>query len=198
MKKIVNSNIKNTVKFSTVIPMYNKQNTIRRALCSALDQSCNVGCDEIIIVDDGSTDQSANIVEAIKQQFPDRSITLHRQVNAGVSAARNKGVELARNQYITFLDADDSYEPNYYQEIHSLVMRFPDAAMLATSYRFVNSTAGLKRNANLVGLGVDDHQILHDYFYSSAKGDLPVMSSAVCIKKEALQSIGGFPVGENN
>lgn len=197
MKNKTDSKMKNTMKFSTIIPMYNKQKTIRRALYSVLEQSCDAVTSEVIIVDDGSTDDSVAVVEAIKQAFPDRSITLYRQVNTGVSAARNKGVELARNEYITFLDADDSYEPNYYNEIKTLAISFPDAAMLATGYRFVDASAGSKRNANLVGLSVDDHQLLNDYFYSSAKGDLPVTSSTVCIKKSALDSIGGFPVGEN-
>ena len=197
MNNDIDSNVKKVVKFSTVIPMYNKQSTIRRALYSVLEQSTNVNCDEVIIIDDGSTDESVAVVVSIKQQFPNRSITLHHQANAGVSAARNKGVELAKNEYITFLDADDSYEPNYFKEINTLSNRFPEAAMLATGYRFVNVSEGSKRKANFVGLSVDDYQLLSDYFYSSAKGDLPVISSTACIKKDVLKSIGGFPVGES-
>ena len=182
------------MKFSTVIPMYNKQDTIRRALYSVLDQQ---EVDEIIIVDDGSIDDSVSVVESIKIQFPNKLIKLHCQANGGVSAARNKGITLAKNDYITFLDADDSYEVHYYNELRGLAMRFPDASMLATSYRFVNVAEGVKRNANMVGLSEDRHQLLSDYFYSSAKGDLPVISSSVCIKRSALDSIGGFPVGES-
>jgi len=186
------------IRFSTVIPLYNKQHTIRRALYSVLEQPCAFNQqNEVIVVDDGSTDHSLNIVETIKQQFPNRLITIHQQANAGVSAARNKGIELAQHEYITFLDADDSYEPNFYNEITKLAKRFPYAAMLATSYRFVNTIKGEKRKANLVGLGTQKHQILDDFFYSAAYGDLPIFTSAVCIKKSVLESIGGFPVGEN-
>ena len=186
------------MKFSTVIPLYNKQNSIRRALYSVLMQNCVDNQEhEIIIVDDGSTDDSLRVAKMIKQQFPNRLITIHSQVNAGVSAARNKGTALARNEYITFLDADDSYEPHFYNEISLLAKRFPFAAVLATRYRFVNSNEGTKRAANVVGLSLDQHQILDDFFYSSAYGDLPVTSSSVCIKKSALESVGGFPVGEN-
>lgn len=186
------------IRFSTVIPLYNKQNTIRRALYSVLEQPCAFNeQNEVIVVDDGSTDHSLNVVETIKQQFPNRTIKIHQQANAGVSVARNKGIELASNEYITFLDADDSYEPNFYNEISKLSKRFPYAAMFATRYRFVNTVKGCKRNARLVGLANQQHQILDDFFYSAAYGDLPVTSSSVCIKKEALQSIGGFPAGEN-
>jgi len=186
------------IRFSTVIPLYNKQNTIRRALYSVLEQPCAFHQqNEVIVVDDGSTDHSLNVVETIKQQFPNRTITIYSQNNAGVAIARNKGVELASNDYITFLDADDSYEPNFYNEITRLVKRFPYAAMFATSYRFVSTRNGCKTDAKLVGMATEQHQILDDFFYSAAYGDLPITSSSVCIKKSALQSIGGFPMGEN-
>ena len=186
------------VRFTTVIPMYNKEQTIRRALYSVLDQDYfENNLNEIIVVDDGSTDHSLRVVKSIKQQFSDRLITIHSQANAGVSAARNKGVALAQNEYITFLDADDSYECNFYNEISLLAQRFPYAAMLGTAYRFVNTDLGIKRDASLVGLGKDQQQILDDYFYSAAYGDLPITSSSVCIKKSVLTAIGGFPINEN-
>ena len=152
---------------------------------------------EVIIVDDGSTDSSLSVVERIKREYPNKNITIHSQVNAGVSAARNKGIALAQNELITFLDADDSYEPDFYNEIAELVAKFPYASVFATGYRFVNIRQGTKRDANLVGLSLDTQQIMDDFFYTAAYGDLPITSSSVCIKKRSLNSVGGFPEGQN-
>ena len=137
------------------------------------------------------------VVERIVAEQASRNIVLHQQKNQGVSAARNAGIRLAKNKYITFLDADDSYEINFYQEIESLIKAFPAAQTFVTAYRFVNTATGEQRNANLVGLSEDKHQHLDDYFHSAAFGDLPITSSSVCITKSALNYIGGFPEDEN-
>ena len=102
---------------------------------------------------------------------------------------------MAQNELITFLDADDSYEPDFYNEIAELVAKFPYASVFATGYRFVNIRQGTKRDANLVGLSLDTQQIMDDLFYTAAYGDLPITSSSVCIKKRSLNSVGGFPEG---
>ena len=187
------------MKFSIVIPLYNKQDSIRRAIYSVFDQvSYETMPIEIIIVDDGSSDESLAIVNEIQRQHVDRSIIVYSQANAGVSAARNKGVELASADYIAFLDADDTYEPNFLSEIESLIREYPDAVMLATAYRFIDTNAGTRRDARIVGLATDaEHQLLEDYFGSAAHGDLPVTSSSVCIGKQVLDDMGGFPLGEN-
>lgn len=186
------------MQFSTVIPLYNKQKSVRRAIYSALDQQCALsGQHELIIVDDGSTDNSVAEVRRIQKEQSEKNIILHTQTNAGVSAARNKGVELASNEYITFLDADDTYEVNFYQELTELANKFPDACALGTAYRHINTNNGTKRNANIVGLSDQQQQILDNYFYSAAFGDLPVISSSICIKKSSLLAIGGFPENEN-
>jgi len=187
------------MKFSIIIPLYNKQDSIRRAIYSVLDQ---VGVDatqyELVVIDDGSSDESLEIVNKIQREHVDREIIVYSQANAGVSAARNKGVELASADFVTFLDADDTYEPNFLSEIESLIGNFPQAIMLATAYRFIDTYTGQKRDARMVGLDPEkEQQMLDDYFYSAAYGDLPVTSSSVCINRYALEDIGGFPVGEN-
>lgn len=187
------------MKFSIVIPLYNKQDSIRRAIYSVFDQvDIKASQCEIVIVDDGSSDRSLSVVNKIQREHSNREIIVYSQANAGVSVARNKGVELASADYVAFLDADDSYEPNFLTEIESLVSRFPEAVMFATAYRFVDSNAGTKRNARIIGLEQPtEPQLLADYFFSAAHGDLPVTSSSVCINKFALTDIGGFPRGEN-
>ncbi len=186
------------MKFTTVIPLYNKEKSIRRAIYSTLNQQDDSPEQhELIIVNDGSTDKSVEIVTRIRQEQPTRNIQLVLQTNQGVSAARNQGIQLASNEYITFLDADDTYEVNFYQEIAALINAYPSAQAFATAYRFVNTNNGTQRDANLVGLINDEHQLLTDYFHSAAQGDLPITSSSVCITNSALHDIGGFPEGEN-
>lgn len=187
------------MKFSIVIPLYNKQAYIRRAIYSAFDQIgfTQQQC-EIIIVDDGSSDESLAIVKKIQAENSSRKIIVHTQANAGVSRARNKGVELANSKYIAFLDADDTYEPNFLREIKSLIVQYPKAVMYCTAYQFINTSAGIKRDASFAGIDKEQSaQLLKDYFLSASMGDLPVTSSSVCIRKDALIGVGGFPCSEN-
>lgn len=92
------------MKISVVIPAYNSQDTIGRAIESIFKQSRPV--DEILVVDDGSTDNTASVVRDFGQ-----AVTLMRQDNAGVSVARNTGIQAAKGNWIAFLDADDEWLP---------------------------------------------------------------------------------------
>ena len=89
------------MKFSIVIPLYNKQDCIRQALDCVFNQSFQDF--EVIVVDDGSTDRGAEIV----REYKDERLRLVSQKNSGVSAARNAGIAAAHNSWIAFLDADD-------------------------------------------------------------------------------------------
>jgi len=98
------------VRISVVIPSYNRRHTLERALRSVIEQTSAV--DEIILVDDGSTDDSAAMTA---QLFPD--VKLIRQSNRGVSAARNSGIRAARHDWIALLDSDDSWLAHKIQSI---------------------------------------------------------------------------------
>lgn len=89
------------MKISVIIPTYNRYETLKRALRSVFAQTYKP--EEVIVVDDGSDDDTYKI----KEDFP--SIIYHFQNNAGVSAARNKGIKLSRYEWIAFLDSDDEY-----------------------------------------------------------------------------------------
>lgn len=91
--------------------MYNSEKTIRKALESVLHQTYEGGV-EVIVVNDGSSDLSQEIVESIIVEYPDKDLRLISQINQGVSRARNVGLKVASGDYITFLDSDDVWRLN--------------------------------------------------------------------------------------
>ncbi|MEN2435097.1 glycosyltransferase family 2 protein [Weeksellaceae bacterium A-14] len=96
---------------SVIIPLYNGENTIIAALESVRRQSSAEESFEIIVIDDGSTDCSGEVVEKYMLQHPEMDIIFIRQENKGVSAARNAGLKRASGDYIALLDADDEWLP---------------------------------------------------------------------------------------
>ena len=101
--------------FSVVIPVHNRAHMLGKALGSVFAQSCQDL--EIVIVDDGSTDNPKNIVEVVA----DPRIRLLRQDNRGASAARNAGIDAARGGYIAFLDSDDVFLPHHLETMKHLL-----------------------------------------------------------------------------
>ena len=116
---------------SLIIPCYNAQQTLRKCLDSVIQQSyTNL---EIIIVDDGSTDDSSKIYEEFQNK--DERIKIYKQENSGVSKARNKGVELTTGEYICFVDSDDWVEKNYCFELYDLLVKEnADISIIEASY----------------------------------------------------------------
>lgn len=106
--------------FSIVIPLYNKQHFVGQTLQSVLSQT--FADFEIIIINDGSTDNSETAVK----QFDDVRIQYYLRENKGVSAARNIGITMAKGNFIAFLDADDYWYPDFLQTMHRNIMRFPE------------------------------------------------------------------------
>src|SRR5271155_161031 len=94
--------------FSVIIPVYNRAELIRSALDSVLAQEFSDY--ELIVVDDGSTDQTAQVIEQYAAEHSQRIISL-RQSNSGPGAARNTGIARATGRYIAFLDSDDLWFP---------------------------------------------------------------------------------------
>lgn len=116
------------MKFSIIIPLYNKEDGIVSSIESVLNQTFKDF--EVVIVDDGSTDTS---IENI-QQFDDCRIRLITQQNAGPSAARNHGVRKANGEWILFLDADDELEPDALSHFNNLISKYPKHKCFACNY----------------------------------------------------------------
>ena len=137
------NNITTNPFISIVIPLYNKEKFIARTLESVLAQTFKNF--EVLIVNDGSTDSS---VEVAKKYIDDR-FRIINQKNSGVSAARNKGIKLARAKYIAFLDADDTWEPNFLSEIQRLIKKYPQAGLYGTGYRKINELNKIEKIVRL-------------------------------------------------
>lgn len=110
-------------KFSVIIPNYNNASTLERAIRSVLNQRYEAH--EIIIIDDGSTDDSRNILKKFDSQ-----IKVVFQQNSGVSAARNAGAQVATGEWLAFLDADDEYLPERLQAHADWITRDPEVDFL--------------------------------------------------------------------
>ena len=95
------------MKFSIIIPVYNVEKYLKKCLTSIVQQNFNDY--ELILVDDGSTDMSGKICDEFEEKY-NNIIVMHIS-NSGVSNARNKGLEIARGEYIWFVDSDDYVEP---------------------------------------------------------------------------------------
>lgn len=120
------------MQISVVIPLYNKARFVEETVRSALNQVHPVH--EVIVVNDGSTDDGGRRVAAIG----DPRVRLVWQANAGVSRARNHGVELATGDWIAFLDADDWWHPEFLQRIAAARVQFPGAKMVAGGFSEVS------------------------------------------------------------
>ncbi|TSA13924.1 MAG: glycosyltransferase family 2 protein [Comamonadaceae bacterium] len=174
---------------SVVIPLYNKEGTIERAVKSVLEQSASDF--ELIVVDDGSSDRGPVLVRRLE----DPRIRIVTQANAGVSAARNSGVAQASCDIVAFVDADDYWDPAHLANLAALVKRFPEASVFATAY-FVVGEGGQIRKIRLRGVSAVSRAIREsNYFHDATKGDPPLCSSSVAVRKSALSQVGGFPLG---
>lgn len=108
------------MRFSIIIPIYNVQEYIEECITSILNQSFHDY--EIICIDDGSTDQSIDII----QSFNDERIKIIYQKNSGQSVARNKGIEISQGEYIWFVDSDDKITFESLSEIDSIISKEPN------------------------------------------------------------------------
>lgn len=174
---------------TVVIPLYNKENQIANTLQTVLKQTFQDF--EIVIVNDGSTDNS--IVET--EKIRDSRIRIVHQKNAGVSAARNKGIEEAKYDLVAFLDADDEWKPEYLETQYKLYLKYPECSVFAVNYEFRDSKGKITPTKINKLPFTDEEGILSNYFKVASCSHPPLWTSAVMIRKNALKSIGGFPIG---
>lgn len=174
---------------SVVIPLYNKESQIAKTLRTVLCQTFQDF--EIVIVNDGSTDNSVSEVEKIS----DSRIRLINQANAGVSAARNKGIEEARGEYVALLDADDEWFPDYLATQMQLAETYPQCDVFAVNYQS-SDTSGKITDTIIRNLPfTSEHGVLSNYFEVASTSHPPICSITIMARKKAFLGIGGFPIG---
>lgn len=167
---------------SVVIPLYNKQREIAEAVRSALAQSYPPA--EIVVVDDGSTDGGADAVRAIASPL----VRLVSQPNAGVSAARNRGIEESAGEYIALLDADDAWEPGFLAEIAALIGEFPGCGLYCTAFSIVSDDGTFPAQTP------SERGVVENFFRDSAHRYIAI-PSASCIPRRVFDTVGLFPEG---
>lgn len=179
--------------FSVVMPLYNKEKHVSRAIQSVLDQT--FADFELIIVNDASTDKSLEIVE----KFEDSRIRIFQRSEPGPGgyAARNLGIEKAHTDWIAFIDADDEWFPNHLEAYRKLIEEYPSAGMLCCGYKVQNGSCSKVNPYFEKNREFGNHQIPPRLFLENyAKNSFIQFTSVACIKKNLLKSFGGFPAGK--
>jgi glycosyltransferase involved in cell wall biosynthesis len=175
---------------SVIIPLYNKGPYIARAINSVLAQT--IQDFEIIVVDDHSSDGGP----AIAKGYPDPRISFIEQDHRGVSYTRNHGVDLAKSDFIAFLDADDELMPNHLEILFRLKKRFPEAGIYTSAYQKCLKSGKLEY-AHYRAIPQPPYEgLLPNYFRSATFGQDPVSMSTAGMLKAVFFETGGFPVGE--
>ncbi|QIC77320.1 glycosyltransferase family 2 protein [Acinetobacter indicus] len=125
--------------FSIVIPVYNKEYSIGRTLESISEQSFKRF--ELVLVNDGSTDQSLKVINDFINTHPNLDIILIDQKNQGVSVARNVGVANSKYEFICFLDADDNWETVFLSTYNKYIDKYSDAGLWISGYKINNENS---------------------------------------------------------
>lgn len=174
---------------SVVIPLYNKEKLIGKTLRSVLEQTYQDF--EIVVVNDGSTDNSVTEVEKIA----DPRIRLIHQQNAGVSAARNKGISEAKGEFIALLDGDDLWKPEYLATQIELTRKYSQCDVFAVNYEF-HDVKGNVSNTIIRKIPFEgDDGVLSNYFEVASCSHPPICSISIMTRKGVFDAIGGFPIG---
>lgn len=175
----------NDIKISVVVPLYNKEKSIEATLQSVLAQTYTDY--ELIIVDDGSTDNSLSVVRKRISELENERIRVIHKENGGVSSARNRGIKEAKGEYIALLDGDDLWEPTFLAEQAKLIHDFPKAAMWGVNTAFIKHGKCWKWQQ---GMGDGFRGYVENYF-GTKHNDL-FCSSSVVIRKDVFEEVGYF------
>ncbi|TCK07129.1 glycosyltransferase family A protein [Marinobacterium mangrovicola] len=181
--------------FSVIIPVFNKEPHVKRAIESVLNQS--IDSFEIIIVCDPSTDKSDEVVN----NFKDSRIHVYNRNKPGPGgyAARNLGVKKSTFDWVVFLDADDEWSPNHLEKLSCAISQNPNINIFSSSWiirengrETLDKYSKYNRKTDIVILSV------YEYLLNEVCGKRPIWTSVACIKKQILMSAGLFPEGRSS
>ena len=164
-------------KIAVIIPTYNRVTLLERAIESVLAQT--LAADEVIRVDDGSTDNTASF---IKQHYP--QLTYLYQHNKGVSAARNRGIKTASSDWICLIDSDDSWQPDKLEKQTKALSENRD-------YLICHTNETWYRNGEVLHQA-EKHRKRGGYIFQYCLPLCAISPSSVMIKKRLFDSVGLF------
>jgi glycosyltransferase involved in cell wall biosynthesis len=170
-------------RVSVVVPVYNKEHYLRRAVDSVLAQT--FGDFELVLVDDGSTDGSL----AVARGYRDARVRVVHQANGGEGAARNRGIAESRAPLVALLDGDDAWAPGFLEAMLALAADFPQAGLLCAPYVFVEPG---EVRVPPKWVGVPRRGLLPSYFGSVARGDQVATATSVVVPRAVFERVGGF------
>jgi glycosyltransferase involved in cell wall biosynthesis len=171
------------MKISIIIPTHNNENEIIRSIRSALEQS--VYPTELIVVDDGSGDQTKDVLLPF---IDSKKITYIFQKNKGQGAARNTGIAAAKGEWIAFLDADDVWMPNKLETQVALIQKRPEVDLWYTN-------AIIIKDGQPIGTHYPDFAQFPDQdesMYCRLIKTNVIINSSVMVKRQVFDEVGGF------
>ncbi|MBK7899116.1 MAG: glycosyltransferase family 2 protein [Azonexus sp.] len=164
------------MRFSCVIPTFNRRERLRVALASVASQS--VRPEEIVVVDDGSRDDTQEYLTGLQRTSPDLPLVVLRQENRGPAAARNAGIRIASGDYVAFLDDDDLWLPEKLARQQQILAVHPDIALLGCGA----DTLFAPRGGLLQDIGLRS-MLIRNWF----------LTPGVVARRDVLLACGGFP-----
>lgn len=173
--------VRNTPLISVIIPLYNKEMSIKKTICSVLNQEYENF--ELLIIDDGSTDKSLEIVSA----FDDNRLTIISKKNGGVSSARNLGIKKAIGEFIFFLDADDLIKKKCLSVFEVLTSKHKDISIFVSNYEVLKDG-----KVELKDLDIKKDVLLHKPLKSYWSQKIFPRTGCLLIKKQCFNKVAAF------
>lgn len=172
--------------FSIIIPLYNKKATVANSVKSALSA---VGVEQVILVDDGSTDGSLHQLHDIT----DSRLKIILQDNAGPGVARNRGLQMCESKYVLFLDADDEVYPDIFTTTHDVFKAYPDSAAVVHAWHFGDDRVFSQDRYAAAGLSPGIFRLPSSIDGVGFKRVVDLChSGAIVAKTELVRAYGGF------
>lgn len=179
--------------FSVIIPAFNAEKFINNSIQSVLKQT--ITDFEIVIVDDGSTDCTGEIVKSID----DQRIRYIKQENAGVSVARNTGIKVSKGEFVCFLDADDLWYADHLETLSKMIEEYPQCGVYLTGCAILDNAENIEETTKKILSSFNEESIFSDnviaiiqkygYFFNT---------NSVCCRKSVFDKVGYFVPGIRN
>jgi len=170
---------------SIIIPTYNYGHFLVKCIDSVLNQTySNI---EIILVDDGSTD---NTNEIIHTKYKNKVKYIYQE-NKGASVARNKGIDIARGEYLSFLDADDFFIPTSIEDRLNILQNNKEIGWVYSKWQYVDTEGNIIEKASQNASFAYNKRLRGNIFINMLSGTL-INTSAVLIKRSCVEDAGGF------